>query len=146
MQTGKIIGVVLALIIGAAVLYPAAIALEEHDFDGFDLDIPEGSDFEIIKTSTDDGVLVEYANEGNHSDAAHAFTVGTNLSDDDLNSTSELVEVNDTVKVYKTSNNTFAAFGGGDDTNIIIHGNDRDVLMRMAESFDDHDSFVRVNG
>lgn len=82
----------------------------------------------------------------NHSDAVHAFTVGTNLTDDDFNSTSELVEVNGTVKVYKTSNNTFASFGEGDDANIIIHGNDQDAITRMAESFDDHDSFIKVNG
>ena len=142
----KIIGIVIALIIGGAVLYPTAIDLEEHDFDGFDLDIPKGSDFELKKTDSDDGVLVEYANDGNHSDAAHAFTVGTKLTDDDLNSTGELVDSNDTVKVYKTSNNTFAAFGEGDDANIIIYGHDRDVVKRMAESFDDHDSIVRING
>ena len=80
------------------------------------------------------------------SDAAHSFTVGTKLTDDDLNSTTELVSSNDTVKVYRTSNNTFAAFGKGDDANIIIHGHDQDVVKRMAKSFDDHDSFVRVNG
>ena len=89
---------------------------------------------------------MEYANDGNHSDAALAFTVGTKLTDDDLNSTSELVSSNDTFKTYKTSNNTFAAFGGGDDANIIIYGHDRDVVKRMAESFDDHDSIVEING
>lgn len=119
---------------------------EEHDFDGFDLNIPKGSDFELKKPDTDDGVLVEYANDGNHSDAALAFTVRTKLTDDDLNSTGELVSSNDTVKIYKTSNNTFAAFGEGDDANIIIYGHDRDVVKRMAESFDDHDSFIKVNG
>lgn len=100
----------------------------------------------LKKTDTDDGVLVEYANDGNHSDAAHAFTVGTKLTDDDLNSTGELVSSNDTVKIYKTSNNTFAAFGEGNDANIIIYGHDRDVVKRMAESFDDYDSIVRING
>ena len=89
---------------------------------------------------------MEYANDGNHSDAALAFTVGTKLTDDDLNSTSELMDSNGTVKIYKTSNNTFAAFGEGDDANIIIHCHDQDVVKRMAESFDDHDSFVKVNG
>lgn len=141
----KIIGMVLALIIGAAVLYPgASIDLEEHDFDGFDLDIPKGSDFKIKQIGTADGVLVEYANEGNHSDAVHAFRVGTKLTDDDLNSTTELVCVNDTVNVYKVSNNTFVAFKEGDDANIIIYGNDQDVVMRMADSFDDHDSFQKI--
>ena len=89
---------------------------------------------------------MEYANDGNHSDAALAFTVGTKLTDDDLNSTSELMDSNGTVKIYKASNNTFAAFGEGDDANIIIYGHDRDVVKRMGESFDDHDSFVKVNG
>ena len=89
---------------------------------------------------------MEYANDGNHSDAALAFTVGTKLTDDDLNSTGELVSSNDTVKIYKTSNNTFAAFSEGDDANIIIYGHDRDVVKRMAESFDDHDNIARING
>ena len=142
----KIIGILLALIIGGAVLYPTSIALEEHDFNGFDLDVPEGSDFELKQTDTHDEVLVEYANNGNHSDAAHSFTVGTNLTDDDLNSTDEPVDVNGTVKVYETSDNTFAAFKEGDNANIIIHGNDRNVVMRMAESFDDDDGFKRLNG
>lgn len=141
----KIIGVVLALIIGAAMLSPgASIDLEEHDFDGFDLDIPMGSDFELKQRDTDDGVLVEYANGGNHSDAVHAFKVGTKLTDDDLNSTGELVGSNNTVKVYKTSNNTFAAFEDGDDANIIIYGSNQDAVMRMADSFDDHDSFQKI--
>ena len=89
---------------------------------------------------------MEYANDGNHSDAALAFTVGTKLTDDDLNSTSELVSSNDTFKTYKTSNNTFAAFGEGNDANIIIYGHDQDVVKRMAESFDNHDIIVRING
>lgn len=75
----------------------------------------------LKKPDTTDGILVEYANDGNHSDAAHAFTVGTKLTDDDLNSTGELMDSNDTVKIYKASNNTFTAFGEGDDANIIIY-------------------------
>ena len=100
----------------------------------------------LKKTDTTDGVLVEYANDGNHSDAALVFTASTKLTDDDLNSTSELMDSNGTVKIYKASNNTFAAFGEGDDANIIIYGHDRDVVKRMAESFDDHDIIVRING
>lgn len=54
--------IVLALIIGDVVLYPTSIALEEHDFNGFELEISEEPDFELKHSNTDDGVLVEYAN------------------------------------------------------------------------------------
>ena len=54
--------IVLALIIGAAVLYPTSIAIEEHDFNGFELEISEEPDFELKHSNTDDGVRVEYAN------------------------------------------------------------------------------------
>lgn len=88
-------------------------------------------------------VLPNYVNDGNHSDASRSFTPGVGLSDDTLNSTAKLVDVNGSVKVYNV-NSTYAAFNRGDDANIIVWGDDREVVKKMAESFDDDDDFKNV--
>lgn len=136
----KIILAVIGIIIAGAVLYPAeSIDLHEHEFDGFDLDVPYGSDFKLSRNDS----LAEYVNDGNHSDASRSFTLGVGLSDDTLNSTAKLVDVNGSVKVYNV-NSTYAAFNKGDDANIIVWGDDREVVKKMAESFDDDDDFKNV--
>ena len=51
--------------------------------------------------------------------------------------------MNGSVKVYNV-NSTYAAFNKGDDANIIVWGDDREVVKKMAESFDDDDDFKNV--
>lgn len=49
----KIILAVIGIIIARAVLYPAeSIDLHEHEFDGFDLDVPYESDFKLSRNDS----------------------------------------------------------------------------------------------
>ncbi len=117
--------------------------LETQEFDGFTLDVPVGSEFRVDESITTQGsnVYFGFINYGEHSEEAGAFQVGTKLSEKIVKSTSQYVETDGDLKIYKNDTDElfYEVFKKGDDANIVIYGKDLDCLKKMAKSFKDKD-------
>lgn len=117
---------------------------ETKHFDGFDMNVPEGSEFELSEsfTSNPKNIFVGYLNNGEHKMDAFAFQIGTNLTEDIVEYHAEKVSEEDGVTLYKNESNgttLYKTFKKGDDANIVVYGDDINMIKHMAKSFKEND-------
>jgi len=142
---------VVVIVLAGVLLYASGVfnsntSLEAGDFEGFDLDVPVGSNFVLKKShnSNPDNLFVQYNNNGEHSEIV-AFQVGNNLSEDKVTSLGEFVEASGDLRIYRNGSDNdgfYMVFKEGVDANIIIYGGDLDILKAMADSFKCHNFSV----
>ena len=143
-----LIAVVAILLIGVALFASGAlgpnVTYETTQFDGFDMDIPEGANFVLDEshTSKPKNIFVGYLNNGDHSMEAFGFQVGNNLTKKIVEYGAEKVSEDDGVILYKNESDgmtLYKAFKKGDDANIVVYGDNIDIIKHMAKSFKDKD-------
>ena len=132
------------IILYAGGVFGSNVPIETQEFDGFKIDVPVGSDFKLSDEHTTDSknIFVGYLNKGDYEMEAFGFQVGTNASEKILKSFAEFERKDGDVKIYKNESDRhtyYEAFKKGDDANIIIYGDDVELITKMAKSFEDKD-------
>lgn len=142
-----LIAVVLILIAGVALyasgVFGSNVELQTQEFDGFKLDVPVDSKFKLSDSYTTDSnnIFVGYLNDGKYSDSLVGFQVGTNLTEDLVDSFANLEETDGDLKIYKndTDETFYEVYTEGKDANFVLLGTDLNTMKRMAQSFEDKD-------
>lgn len=143
-----LIAVIAIMLVGVALFASGAlgpsVAYETKHFDGFDIDIPEGSEYKLSQsfTSNPKNMFVGYLNHGKHELDAFGFHVGNNLTEKVLEFDAEKISEEDGVTLYKNESDgmtIYKAFKKGDDANIAVFGYDPEMIKHMAKSFKDDD-------
>lgn len=137
---------IIAILAIATLLYTGGfftsnVELKTHDFDGFSLDVPTDSDFELSDSykKSKDKLFFKYDNKGGHSKEVSAFEVGCNVTSDTAGANAENVKSDEGVEIYKANDGSYRAFAHGTDANIVLYGEDVNTLTTMAKTFEDSD-------
>ncbi len=141
--------IIAALLLSGIVLYATGviglpIEYETQNFDGFTIDVPKDSKFVLGESYTTDkkNIFVSYMNKGEKTFDVFGFMVGTNVTKKIMKFDSEFVEDDGGLTVYKNESDgttMYKVFKKGTDANIILLGDNLDVLKHMANSFKDKD-------
>ena len=118
------------------------VELENQEFEGFKMDVPVDSKFVLDESYTTNpkNIFVGYLNDGEHQMDAFGFQVGNNLSEDTVAALAEFDHSDGDIKIYKNESDGdrfYEAFKEGNDANIVILGDNVDVITKMAKSFND---------
>ena len=133
------------IILYAGGVFGSNVPIETHEFDGFKMDVPVGSDFKLSDSYTTNpkNIFVGYLNKGDYSMDAFGFQVGTNVSEKIVKSFADFIEEDGDLKIYKNESDDgqvfYEVFKKGDEANIIIYGDDLDLIKKMGKSFKDKD-------
>ena len=119
-----------------------SVELENQEFEGFKMDVPAGSKFVLDESYTTNpkNLFVGYLNDGEHQMDAFGFQVGNNLTEDIAGALAEFDHTDGDIKIYKNESDGetfYKAFKKGNDANVVILGDNVDVLKKMAQSFND---------
>ena len=137
------IGVIIILIAGVILLGGVvnSVPLEHADFEIFEMDVPEGSDFQIYKSFSN---TIIYSNHGQYSEDMGGIAVSTEPFDDSI--IGKLVESNENMKLYKVDENSFIGKNGGSDFSELVYqkdglyfhldGSNPALLKKVAETIE----------
>lgn len=133
------IGVVIVLFMGIILIgsMGTGIPLEHSDFGIFEIDIPEGSNFEIYSSFSS---AIIYDNNGKYSEEISGLSVHSKYHDPNV--ASELVEESDNMKVYqlakglreKSDDNFYEVLYEQDGLYFDLSGENLDLLKQMANT------------
>lgn len=123
-------------------VFNTEVQLENHEYKGFSLDVPVGSNFVLDESHTKKASKLSqsYVNNGEHSEI-QKFIVANNLTEKNVKDAGEFVETDGDLKVYKSNGegSQYMVYKEGDEANIVLYGSDLNTLKRMANSFIDDD-------
>lgn len=107
-----VIGVIVILFVGVMLMGSMGngVPLVHADFEAFEMDIPEGSTFEIYKSFSDS---IIYENNGKYSEDIDGMMVSTNSIDTSV--AHKLIDESDDMKLYTVDENSFVGKNGGTD-------------------------------
>lgn len=144
-----IIGLIVVIIVLAGIaLYASGILtpeveLKTESFDGFELDVPVGTNYVLSESYTQDqdNFFFSYWNKNENTFDLVYFIVGTKMSGiAEINN--ELVENDNGLKVYKNESDGEAIYSvvkEADKTCIILSGSNPETLKRIANTYKEGD-------
>ena len=134
----------LGVLLYASGVFTPEAELQSQEFNGFKLDVPVDSKFVLDQSFTKNpkSLFVGYLNKADKNLDVVAFQVGNNLTEKTVESFAVLEKEEGDLKIYKNESEDgvfHEVFKKGKDANIVLYGDDVDLMKRMADSFEDKD-------
>ena len=131
---------IVVIVLAGITLYATGafgVPLENKDFEYFKMDVPAGSDFQIVTGAAKDNehMALGYDNEGEHADVATKIAFGKGIDEAFKGITPD--EESDNMKIYKRAEGgdyNGLLYEADDGFQLIIMGNDTNTMKKMAQS------------
>lgn len=146
---GLIIVIIAILAIGGLYgmgFFKGEIPLETKDFEAFTMDVPVGSKYVLIDSSSknESNLFVGYRNKGEYEFDAFGFYIGNNVTKKAASVSGEFYEKDGKMEVYKNNSASgpamYSVYQDNGDNQIVLLGSDLNTLKKMAKSVKDFDA------
>lgn len=137
------IAVILAIMVGLGV-FKLHVPLEEKDFGGFRMDVPEESNITLEDSYANDPkrIILSYVVEGKYAGEVSSILIGSNLNESTIAEGGELMDDDGNITVYvnKTSGRTFyITFKDAKTSKVAVYGANEEAVRAMANSYTETD-------
>lgn len=137
------IAIILAIMVGLGV-FKLHVPLEEKDFGGFKMDVPEESNFTLEQSYTKDPdrIVLSYYVDGKYGGEVTSILIGSNLNQSTIAAAGELLDDDGNITVYvnKTAGRTFyIAFKDANTSKVAVYGANEEAVRNMANSYTETD-------